>query len=283
MSDNTFGIDTGSGVISGVEAGDGPPLLLLHGGPGLSDYMGLLAAETVGWRALRYQQRGMAPSTLEGPLSVQRHVADAIAVLDGLDMPEAVVLGHSWGGHLALQLAVAAPRRVTGLVLVDSLGAAGPDAGISDLGQALPARLPAAALARLGELAGQLGDRMPTDAEATEQLALLWSAYFAVPEHAPPPPAGLAVSVAGNMETLGSVAESLADGFAGLLAGVSVPVVFVLGEQSPMPLSQGRQTAALLPAAEVVVVPAAGHLPWHEQPGCVADALARVGALGGVQ
>jgi pimeloyl-ACP methyl ester carboxylesterase len=43
-----------------------------------------------------------------------------------------------------------------------------------------------------------------------------------------------------------------------------------------MPVSQGEQTAALLPASEVVIVPAAGHLPWHEQPGCVADALSRI-------
>jgi len=55
----------------------------------------------------------------------------------------------------------------------------------------------------------------------------------------------------------------------------------VHGAQSPMPVSQGEQTAQLLPASEVVIVPAAGHLPWHEQPGCVADALSRLGDLTG--
>jgi len=55
----------------------------------------------------------------------------------------------------------------------------------------------------------------------------------------------------------------------------------VHGAQSPMPVSQGEQTAQLLPTSEVVIVPAAGHLPWHEQPGCVADALSRLGDLTG--
>jgi proline iminopeptidase len=70
----------------------------------------------------------------------------------------------------------------------------------------------------------------------------------------------------------------LAGGFSEKLREVQAPAVFVLGEQSPMPVRQGQQTAALMPAAEVVVVPGAGHLPWHEQPGCVAAALAAVRA-----
>ena len=38
--------------------------------------------------------------------------ADAVAVLDAAGLREVVVLGHSWGGYLALRLAVAAPERV---------------------------------------------------------------------------------------------------------------------------------------------------------------------------
>jgi hypothetical protein len=35
----------------------GPALLLLHGGPAITDYMDLLGTEVAGWRAIRYQQR----------------------------------------------------------------------------------------------------------------------------------------------------------------------------------------------------------------------------------
>ena len=263
-------------MISGWETGDGPALLLLHGGPGLSDYMSMLGAEIAGWRSIGYQQRGIPPSAADGPFTDARHAADAVAVLDAAGVADAVVLGHSWGGYLALQLAVTVPERVAGLVLVDPLGATGPDGGASDLGVALRARLDEASLGRLGDLAARIGDRMPTDKEATEQLSMLWPGYFAVPAQAPPPPSGLAVSAVANGEGMASVMDSLAKGFGARLAEVTVPAVFVLGERSPMPVSQGMATAALLAEAEVVVVPGAGHLPWHERPGCVASALATV-------
>jgi pimeloyl-ACP methyl ester carboxylesterase len=49
-----------------------------------------------------------------------------------------------------------------------------------------------------------------------------------------------------------------------------------------MPLGQNQQTAALLPDAEVVGVPGAGHRPWHERPGCVASALATIRGRAGI-
>jgi pimeloyl-ACP methyl ester carboxylesterase len=81
-------------------------------------------------------------------------------------------------------------------------------------------------------------------------------------------PAGLASNVhPGRPFRAGGSDEKLRE--------VQAPTVFVLGASSPMPVSQGQQTAALMPAAEVNVIPDAGHMPWHEQPGCVAAALAR--------
>jgi pimeloyl-ACP methyl ester carboxylesterase len=116
-----------------------------------------------------------------------------------------------------------------------------------------------------------------------ESLRLMWPAYFADPASAPLPPARMRASVAGYVGTITSVVGHLTAGFAESLRGLRVPAVFVLGEQSPMPVSQGQQTAALLPAAEVTVVPGAGHLPWHEQPGCVTAALARIRELAASQ
>jgi len=88
-------------------------------------------------------------------------------------------------------------------------------------------------------------------------------------------------SLAGYAGTFASIAEHLASGFSDALRDLRTPAVFVLGERSPMPVRQGQQTAALLPIAEVNIIPAAGHLPWHEQPGCVAAALARLCQLAG--
>jgi pimeloyl-ACP methyl ester carboxylesterase len=105
-----------------------------------------------------------------------------------------------------------------------------------------------------------------------ESLKLLWPGYYADPPAAPPLPSFMRASVAAYGGTFGSVSELQAGGLTERLRAIEVPAVFVLGEKSPMPVSQG----------EVRVVPEAGHLPWHEQPGCVAAALARVGELTGV-
>ncbi len=122
-----FATHDGGPLIAGRRAGSGPPVLLLHGGPGLGfDYLRDLADElavenTVVW----YQQRGLAPSAVEGPYTVATDVGDARRVLDALGWDRAYVVGHSWGGHLALHVAEAVPDRLFGVLAVDPLGSVG--------------------------------------------------------------------------------------------------------------------------------------------------------------
>ncbi len=249
-------------------------LVLLHGGPGLSDYTELLDSETADWRTVRYQQRGLAPSSVAGPFDVDRHVADAVAVLETVVVDKAVLLGHSWGAHLALQVAQAHPELVLAVVAVDGLGPTG-DGGVMAFGAELRRRTAPENLERLAEIDRRPPNQEVTDAEALESLALLWPAYFADRSAAPPLPPDLRLSARCSSATLESALEQLADGsFARRLARIDVPVVTLIGEVSPMPTSVAQEMTRLLPRCELVVVPGAGHLPWHEQPGCIAEVLA---------
>lgn len=113
---------------------------MLHGGPGLSDYTDPLAEELAPYfDIVRYQQRGLPPSLETGPFDVETNVEDAIAVLDALALERVWLIGHSWGGHLAMHVAVAAPHRVRGLVLISPLGAV-PDGGLAALSATVQAR-----------------------------------------------------------------------------------------------------------------------------------------------
>lgn len=275
MTDASFA----AGAIAGWESGEGPPLLFLHGGPGMTDYGRHVLPEAAGWRFISFQQRGVAPSVTDGPFTVEQHVADAISVLDARGVRQAVVAGHSWGGYFALHLAVAHPERVAGLLLIDGLGAVAPDGGLAEAGQALTERLLPEAAARVRQLDEELGDGGPTDESATEHLRLVWPGYYADPPAAPPAWGGLRVSAAAATGTFASIFSHFESGFADRLAALRMPVVSVLGEQSPIPVRQGQQTAALITGAEVLVIPDAGHMPWHEQPGCIAAALARLAGL----
>jgi pimeloyl-ACP methyl ester carboxylesterase len=257
--------------------GEGPALLGLHGGPGLSDYLGTLDDETVGWRRITYTQRGLAPSTTEGPFTVAQHVADAVAVLDELGLEDAVVLGHSWGGLLAAVLATEHPDRVRGLLLVDPLGLVG-DGGFERFSEQMVARTPAEVLARAEELDQRAMTGEGTEADALESLRLFWPAYFHDPSAAPAMP-DVDLSVPSYSQTLEDAVGLLAGGtLPDRAAAYGGPVEVVYGLGSPFPPESSIDTAAAFPHGSATAVPEAGHFPWLEQPGCIADALVRLAA-----
>src|ERR1700693_6307135 len=98
MGRTPFAVAVGGGQLVGWVEGSGPELLLLHGGPGLSaDYLDGLVAELVpGYRVAVYQQRGLAPSTEQGPLDVDGHVAAVVEVTRELGWKSGVAVGDSW-------------------------------------------------------------------------------------------------------------------------------------------------------------------------------------------
>jgi proline iminopeptidase len=255
--------------------GDGDVALLLHGGPGVSEHLGELAAELRGGgvATLRYQQRGVPPSTIDGPFDVQRHAADAVAVLDAAEAERAWLVGHSWGGYLALQVATRFPGRVRGVLAIGTLGAVG-DGGVAQLGPSILARLDEAARAEIAEIDVREEAGGATEEDVIRYFALTWPGYFGDPGAAPSPPADVRLSERCFEETNASV-ERDAERLASAIASCAVPVVFLHGALDPMDLEgSARATAAALPRAEVIVVPEAGHFPWLECPGSAADALA---------
>ena len=268
-----FSVPAAGGELAGWRTGSGEPALLLHGGPGVTDDLGALADELAGrFATVRYQQRGLAPSVAEGPYSVEQSVADALAVLDGLGLEQAWLVGHSWGGHLAMHVAVAAPERVLGLVAVDPLGALG-DGGEADLERSLDERLPPEVAERVNEIDARLLRGEGEESEGDEMLELVWPYYFANPESAPPLPP-FELNPDAYAQTWDSVRAHLERGTLERgLPGLRLPATFVLGAASPIPPEHGLASAALVPGARTVVVERAGHFPWLERPGSVLRAV----------
>lgn len=109
-------------------AGEGSPVLLLHGsGPGVTAW--------ANWRltipALASRHRVIAPDIVgfgftERPAGISYDMATwtrhAVDVLDALGIDHCTVIGNSFGGALALSLAIRHPERVTALVLMGSAG-----------------------------------------------------------------------------------------------------------------------------------------------------------------
>jgi pimeloyl-ACP methyl ester carboxylesterase len=105
------------------EGGEGPPLLLLQGYSGTAadwDPTFLAGLESV-HRVVRPDHRGMGGSTFGDPteeLTISSMAADALAVLDHLDIDRAVVAGWSMGGYVAQALTCLQVERVTGMALI---------------------------------------------------------------------------------------------------------------------------------------------------------------------
>ena len=154
-----------------AETGHGEPLIMCHGGPGLWDMSGSLAArlaERV--TVIRWDQRGGGRSERRGPYSVARCVADLDAIVGRRTRtaPGKVALfGHSWGATLALRYALDHPDRVSALVYACGTGLGW--AWREPFGRAISARL-APHQARIEELRAQGRER--------EATVLQWSADF---------------------------------------------------------------------------------------------------------
>jgi pimeloyl-ACP methyl ester carboxylesterase len=256
--------------------GQGRVVLLVHGGPGMScDYLDDLVTELgEEYRTAVYQQRGLAPSTVEGPFEIAREVADVVAILDCLGWERATVVGHSWGGHLAFHLAVAVPNRLAGVLAVDPLGVIDPEVD-GDPSAELFARVPQADAVRAKWLDERAMSGEGSAEDLVEAFSLLWPAYFAEPTRAPPLPA-VRMSVAANAGLWRSIMERMAE-LRTSLSAVTVPVGVVVGERSPFHPSGGALVAAgLIGESWSEVVAGAGHLPWVERPGSVRAALRRL-------
>lgn len=123
--------------------GQGPPLLLLNGIGGNIEMWEPLALRLPGRRLIMIDMPGTGGSpALRLPSRMSGYATLVVAVLDQLGIERTDVLGYSWGGALAQQLAHHAPGRVRSLVLaatVPGLGGQPPPPWIIAL-MATPAR-----------------------------------------------------------------------------------------------------------------------------------------------
>ena len=106
-----------------VEAGAGPPLVLLHGYGGSARWWERnLAVLAEHYHIFALDVPGFGGSRLRGPFSFTRAIALIDVWLTAMDLPAAVIMGHSMGGQLALLYAAAQPSRVQALVLLAPAG-----------------------------------------------------------------------------------------------------------------------------------------------------------------
>ncbi|CAG7603408.1 alpha/beta fold hydrolase [Rhodococcus opacus] len=132
-------LKTDLGVLRYHEAGDGPPLLLLHGsGPGVTgwrNFRGNLSVFAEHFRTFVLEFPGFGVSDDFGGHPMLTAGDAVLRFLDGLGLDEVAMLGNSMGGIVATQFAIAHPDRVGKLITIGGIGrnlfSPGPGEGIN--------------------------------------------------------------------------------------------------------------------------------------------------------
>lgn len=217
-----------------------------------------------GHRVVLYDQRGHGRSTLgDDPLSIDRFGDDLACVLDGLDVRDAVLVGHSMGGFTDMSFACRHPgplaERVRGMVLVSTAAH----------GLALGPRMAALAVRLLDSRAVEWALDRPRGG-----LFLVRSVLGRKPTHA-----DMSTTRAMFVATPPEVRVGCFEVFGAMdlrecLATVDVPTVVLSGTRDTLTRPRlGRAIAEVMPDARFVSLPDAGHMLPLERPAEVADAV----------
>ncbi|HTZ09119.1 MAG TPA: alpha/beta hydrolase [Acidimicrobiales bacterium] len=264
-------VDLGDVRLAVAEAGPGGrPLLLLHGFTGAKEDFGewLDPLASLGWHAVAPDHRGHGrsskpPGTESYSLSLLAR--DAVALVDALGWRSVVLLGHSMGGFVAQRIALGAPDRVGGLVLMDT--SHGPVEGIppEDVEAAAAIALDAG-MATLADLVAEA--ESPLETPAHRRLVAERPGYRDFED------AKLRTTSPYLYAAIGRELVTCPDILASLAALDPSPATLVLvGEQDARFLGPAERLAATLPRATLAVVPDAGHTPQFENPGACWDAV----------
>lgn len=165
-------VDVGPGNVWYESAGEGPAILLLHGGPGASsDYLvPLMDLATDGYRVVRYDQLGSRRSDKPEDVSnweVPRFVEEVETVRQALGLGRMHLVGQSWGSFLGLEYALHHQEHLKSLTLYS--GAASTAQCVAGM-NALRAKLPPDVIAVLDRFESTGETAHPEYVEAIEIL-----------------------------------------------------------------------------------------------------------------
>ena len=243
-------ITTARGDMAWLEAGQGWPLLLLHAFP-MNATMWRPQLERVpeGWRFIAPDFRGFGRTPPgSAPISIDAHAADVGALMDTLQIEEAIVGGLSMGGYVALAMFRQEAGRITGLVLADTRASAD-----TDDGRAGRMRL-RAALAEHGPRA--VADQMVPKLLSPAAPRALVAEVRATIESCHPRALDAAI------EALMNRPDATAD-----LPRISRGTLILVGEQDTVtPPADADVLQRGIPRSTLTVIPNAGHLSNLEQP-----------------
>ena len=216
------------------------PFLILHGGGGVATVRGFagLLAERTHSRVLVPTHPGFGGTTRPEGLRSTRDLAAAyVTLLDELDLADVTVIGNSFGGWVAAEMALLGTPRLSGAVIVDGIGIEVDGHPVTDVSGLAPAEL-----AKLSFHDPGKAPRAPAPGGT-----------------GPGPDIAALVAYAGPGMSDPTLARRLGD--------LEVPVHVIWGESDGIvDPAYGRAFADAIPVSAFTLLPRSGHLPQVETP-----------------
>jgi proline iminopeptidase len=250
--------------------GKGEPVYVLAGGPGLTPYYMQPVVDELSKtnQCVLIHQRGTGLSKFIPTASVKyidQFCEDIHLVRQQLGHKQITLLGHSWGGMLAMNMATKYPREIKKLILVSSGGY-----NLNFLGYFKDNIFSKLSLSdqQIVAAQAQLGADVTSDKKLSELalLKIMTTGYFYQKQIA-----GKIEMKQGdiNQQSSAEVWKSLSESrwdLGGILSELRVPTLVVQGRQDPMDLQTANTIKVKIHESRLEVIEACGHFPWLEQP-----------------
>ena len=273
-------VKTANGQLYYQTMGQGDPVIVIHGGPGMDQGYLLpgMAALAKKHQVVFYDQLGCGRSTAtvidESHITINSFVEDIETLRKALKFEKVTIVGHSWGGMLAMYYAVKYPKNIKKLVLMNTVASS----GIHDFVEELENRtLPSAGDFEKLKVSQEF---INSDPQAIAQYyRLFFQYYFHNPKdleklnlQLEPKGAATGAKVAKILEE--SIFVKYTDQHDDLQK-LKIPTLIIHGESDVIPMSAANSMAHSIKGSKLVVLKNCGHFPYIEQPKEWLDAVER--------
>jgi pimeloyl-ACP methyl ester carboxylesterase len=247
-----------------TEAGEGPAVVFIHGfGGSLFSWRDVLALLAARHHVVALDLPGFGWSDRDArvPLGHRDHARRVVELMDYLDIGQATLVGHSMGGAIAQHVALEAPERVSGLVLVAPMDASAPvrRGHLRAQRRLFMAAVRAATVVRPAAFAAvrRALQAMVFDPASVDEGIV---AGYAEPLMRP-----------GTAACVMRMAADVSNELPAEVARIAAPTLVVSGERDGViAMDRTAGLAAKIPGAAHEVLAGTGHLPPDEAPGRLA-------------
>ena len=253
--------------------GKGDPVIVIHGGPGLDQghlLPGMAALASL-HQVVFYDQRGSGRSNLatidEQSISIEQFVEDLETLRRTLGYQKVTLIGHSWGGMIAMRYAIKYGVNVTKMILMNTMPAT--SAGMHDFVENVLERIEPSA--KELESLQKSSDFLNGDAKAiSKYYGVIYKYYFHKPEDLAklnlnlfPTGAATGVQVAKLLEKL--IFTNFVD-ITDDLKTLKIPTLVIHGTSDVLPQHTAEEIAKAIKDSKLVVLQQCGHFPYIEKP-----------------